>query len=51
MTTKKTIEQTTESMTGRDIVDLVSQIGPADLARPTPCAPGVPVSAQAGLLD
>jgi uncharacterized protein (TIGR03083 family) len=40
---------TTESMTGHDIVDLdtrvvrgtvalVSQAGPADLARPTPCA-------------
>src|SRR5438034_591317 len=105
MTTEKTAEQTAESMTGRDIVDLdarvvrvtvdlVSQAGPADLARPTPCAgwtlgdlighmtaqhygwtaaalpvaqavpdgelrklglvpfaPGVAVSAQAGLLD
>jgi uncharacterized protein (TIGR03086 family) len=49
MTTEKTTEQTTESMTGRDIVDLdarvvratvdlVSQAGPADLARSTPCA-------------
>ena len=72
MTTEKTAEQTAESMTGRDIVDLdarvvrvtvdlVSQAGPADLARPTPCAGWTlgdlighmtaQHSAQAGLLD
>jgi uncharacterized protein (TIGR03086 family) len=53
MTTQKTTQQTTQlatvSMTGRGIVDLdagvvratvglVSRTGPADLARPTPCA-------------
>src|SRR6266516_204879 len=49
MTTQKATQMTAESVTGHGIVDLdarvvratvglVSQVGPADLARPTPCA-------------
>src|SRR2546429_9486382 len=49
MTTQMTTQMTAESVTGHGIVDLgarvvratvglVSQVGPADLARPTPCA-------------